>query len=288
MLAELNLKLIKVGGGSLGGIEIGSKSPASGTLASGSSGTPGAKLAAVVSHATPSKVSPLAPAGMTAALVSDVDKGSTDSFCWDGDEDGVTFEDANKPKALVSSYAPPSPGYLCCNVSVESCLHSPTCSATQLGNNIILPPTLIKSLLKAIPTTNGGTPFCLVMAVTDTMDHMVPDRSAFISYKSVNGLWVCMGNNSFALVLGCGTAIISLNGQRLFICHVLHVPELLFPLYSLCAHLRQSGCGFVGSHETGLHVYFPGVVLTVDMSSDCHLAYEPLGKTAPLLSLHYV
>jgi hypothetical protein len=267
----------------LGGVGIGSKSPASGTLASSSSGPPGAKLAAAVSHATPSKVSPSAPAGMTVALVADVDKDSTDSFCWDGDEDGVTFEDAHMPKASVSSYTPPSLGPSCCNVSMESCLPSPTCSATQLGNDIVLPPTLIKSLLKAIPTTNGGTPFCLVVADTGATDHMVPDRSAFISYKSVHGLWVRMGNNLFALVLGREMAIISLNGQRLLICHVLHVPELWVPLYSLRAHLRQSGCGFVGSHETGLHVYFPGVVLTVDMSLDCHLAYKPLGKTAPLL-----
>jgi hypothetical protein len=118
MLTELNFKLIKGGSGSSGGIGIGSKSPTSGTLASGSSGTPGAKLAAAVSRATPSKVSPLAPVGMMAALVADVDKDSTDSFCWDRDEDGVTFEDAHKPKALVSSYAPSSPGPLCCKVSV--------------------------------------------------------------------------------------------------------------------------------------------------------------------------
>jgi hypothetical protein len=156
MLAKLNLKLIKVGGGSSGGIGIGPKSPASGTLASGSAGTPGAKLAAAVSHATPSKVSPLAPAGMTATLVADVDKDSTDSFRWDGDEDGVTFEDAHKPKALVSSYAPPSPAPSCCNLSMESCLPSPMCLATQLGNDIVISPTLIKSLLKAIPTTNGA------------------------------------------------------------------------------------------------------------------------------------
>jgi hypothetical protein len=38
----------------------------------------------------------------------------------------------------------------------------------------------------------------------------------------------------------------------------------------------------------GMHVYFLGVVLSVDMSTDCNLSYEPLGKSAPLLSLHYV
>jgi hypothetical protein len=55
---------------------------------------------------------------------------------------------------------------------------------------------------------------------------MVPDRGAFISYKSVCSLQVHMGNNSFAPGLGHGTAIILLDGQRLLIQNVLHVPGL--------------------------------------------------------------
>ena len=76
----------------------------------------------------------------------------------------------------------------------------------------------------------------LVVVDTGTTDHMVPDRSAFISYKAIQNLCVRMGNNSFALVLGRGTAIISLNGQRILIRHVLHVLALWVPLYSLRAH----------------------------------------------------
>jgi hypothetical protein len=126
------------------------------------------------------------------------------------------------------------------------------------------------------------------VADTGATDHMVPDRSVFISYKAIKNLCVRMGNNSFAPVLGRDTVIISLNGQRILICHVLHVPALRVPLYSLRAHLRQQGCGFVGSHDTGMHVYFPGLVLSVDTSTDCHLTYKPLGKSAPLSTLHYV
>jgi hypothetical protein len=37
-----------------------------------------------------------------------------------------------------------------------------------------------------------------------------------------------------------------------------------------------------------MHVYFSGVVLSVDTSTDCHLSYEPLGKSAPLSTLHYI
>ncbi len=110
---------------------------------------------------------------------------------------------------------------------------------------------------------------------------MVPDRLAFISYKAIWNLRVCMGNNSFAPVLGRGIAIILLNGQRILIHHVLHVPAHWVPLYSLRAHLHQRGSGFVGSHDTGMHVYFLGLVLSVDTSTDCHLTNKPLGKSVP-------
>jgi hypothetical protein len=279
MLAELNLKLIEVGGPT-GGT---AKSPASGT-----SPAPGAQAEAVRSPPALGGDSPPAPAGMTATLTDVGDKDSTDSFRWDGDEDGVPFEDVSKPKASVSFYLPPSPAPSCCRVSVESVLVASACAATQSVEDIVLPPILIRSLMNAISTTSTGTPLRFAVADTGATDHMIPDCNAFISYKSIVGLRVRMGNNSYASVLGRGTTIISLNGQRLLIRNVLHVPGLRVPLYSLRAHLRQFGCGFLGSHKTGMHVYFPGVVLTVDTSLDCHLSYEPLGRTTVLSSLHYV
>jgi hypothetical protein len=167
---------------------------------------------------------------MAAALVAVEDEDSTDSFRWDGDDNGATFVDAHNSKASVSSYAPPSPGPACCNVSVKPALPHSTYLPTHQCDDIVLPPSLIHALQKAIPTTTGGTPFRLVVADTGATDHMVPNRGAFIFYKSVHGLRVHMGNNSFAPVLGRGMAIISLNGQRLLIRHVLHVPELRIPL----------------------------------------------------------
>ncbi len=277
-----------MGGGSSGGSKSGSTSQAVTIPASGTAGTPGAKAAAAGSPAAPTNGSTAAPAGMTASVVADDDEDSTDSFQWEGEEDGVTFEEATKPKASVSSYLPSSPGPLCCRVSITSVSPGPTCSLTQSVDDIVLPPSLVQSLLKAIPTNNRGTPSHLVVVDTGATDHMVPDRGAFISYKAVHGLRVRMGNNSFAPVLGRGTAIISLNGQHLLIHNVLHVPNLRVPLYSLRAHLRQPGCGFLGSYKTGMHVYFPSVVLTVDTSSDCHLSYKQPRKTVTLSSLHYV
>ena len=117
---------------------------------------------------------------------------------------------------------------------------------------------------------------------------MFPDKSAFISYKHISNLQVHMGNNSFLPVLGRGTVIISLNGQHVLVRHALHIPGLSVPLYILWAHLKQPGCGFLGTSESGMLVYFPSFVLSVDTSSNCHLSYEPLGSSASLESLHYV
>ena len=157
-------------------------------------------------------------------------------------------------------------------------------SATS-GDDIVLPQDLVSSLLRAVSPADLH---CLVMGNMGATDHMLPACSAFISYKLVRHLCVCMGNNSCAPILGRGTAIISLNGQRLLIRNVLHVLALRVPLYSLCAHICLGGCGFLGSFEMGMNVYFPGMVLSVDMSTGCHLSYKPLGNSAPLSSLHYV
>jgi hypothetical protein len=209
MLTELGLKLIEVGGGSTGG----SKAGGGATLAGGNAGTPGAKAAAAKSPAPPTDGSPgAAPAGMTAAVVGDGDEDSTDSFHCDGDEDGVTFEDAIKPNTSISSYPPSSPSPSCCRVSLEAFSPGLAGSVIQSVDDIVLPLVLVQLLLKAIPTTSSGTPFHLVVADAGATDHMVPDRGAFISYKSVQCLRVRMGNNSFAPVLGPGTVIISLNG----------------------------------------------------------------------------
>ena len=97
-----------------------------------------------------------------------------------------------------------------------------------------------------------------------------------------------MGNNSYLPALARGSAIISLNGQRVLVWNALHVPGLAMPLYSLRAHFQQPGCGFLGTNDVGMLVYFPSFVLSADTSSDCTLSYEPLGWSAPLSTLHYV
>ncbi len=110
----------------------------------------------------------------------------------------------------------------------------------------------------------------------------------FISYIRVSDLDVQMCNYSYVPVLGRGTAVFLLNGNCFLIWNFLHVPGLAVPLYSLHAYLQQRGCGFIGTFDNGFHVYFPTFILLVDTSSNCHLSYEPLGKSAPLRTLQYV
>jgi hypothetical protein len=155
---------------------------------------------------------------------------------------------------------------------------------------IALPETLLSAIQALCKSSIQGSRDAqgLVVADTGTTNHMLPDTSAFISYKRVTNLSVRMGNNSFVPVLGRGTAVLALNGKRVLVWNTLHVPGLAVLLYSLWAHLHQRGCGFIRTFEDGFHVYFPSFVLSVDMSSDCHLTYKSLGKAAPLSTLHYV
>jgi hypothetical protein len=125
------------------------------------------------------------------------------------------------------------------------------------------------------------------VADSGATDHVISDMSAFISYKTVRNLQVRMGNNSYPPVLCCGTAIISLSGQRILLQNVLHVPCLVVPLYSLWVHIKQRRCGFIGTSDVGILVYFPTFVLSVDMSKNCHLAFKSLGWLAPLNTLQY-
>jgi len=83
-------------------------------------------------------------------------------------------------------------------------------------------------------------------------------------------------------------AVISVNGRLILIWDCLHVPALRNPLYSLRAHQRQDGCGFIGMHGLGMYVFFPSFIVKVDTAIDCHLSYAPIGRASQLSSLDYV
>ncbi len=129
----------------------------------------------------------------------------------------------------------------------------------------------------------------ILVANTGATNHMIPDKSAFISYCPCLGQEVCMGNNLFASILGSCTAIISLNGKKTLIWDCLHVPMLHNLLYSLRAHQqRQKGCGFLGIYGMGMFVFFPLFILKVDTAVSCHLSYELLDCLASLSLLNYL
>ena len=170
--------------------------------------TPPAAAPAAVPPPAPASGSPSAPAGLT-AMVEEGDESSTDSFCWDGDDDGVGFN----PNGSVSMYppftvnplrpSPPSPTPStpsCSRVSLESALpgasygrslhQSSLPDADPLLGNIILPPGLVSALHRAISPEEFVEGLGLVVADTGATDHMVPNRSAFISYKAIRNLRV--------------------------------------------------------------------------------------------------
>ena len=282
LLKDLNLKLVN--GPPTAPAPASADSPA--PAASPPAASPGGRVASVDTPV--SSGSGATPSGLMATDAEDEYSSDEDMFRWTGDDEGLDFGapfgSPDKSNPSVSLY--PS----CFHVSVvPTASYFPSNPLPSSSSCHVLPDRLQSILLwLAASSISPDSATCVAIADTGATDHMFPDKSAFISYKRISNLQFRMGNNTFLLVLGRGTTIISLNGQRVLVRHVLHIPGLAVPLYRLQAHLKQPGCGFLGTSESGMLVYFPSFVLSVDTSSNCHLSYEPLGSSASLKSLHYV
>jgi len=102
---------------------------------------------------------------------------------------------------------------------------------------------------------------------------MLPDKSAFISYRPVTGCRAHMGNNSFAHILGLGSAVISVNGRLILMRDCLHILALCNPLYSLRAHQPQDGCGLSGCTALAYTSSYPHSLskLTPPPTATCHM-----------------
>jgi len=252
------------------------------------------------------------PPGAFSASSEQASYDSGDEFDYEGKADGAMYGISGKSNAS-SAYSTPS----CCNVAFAPpsdtasdisdismggpprFMGGPTASSASgtdpRGVKTICLPKTVLALLKnpPVPTTvssrdSATITTSLLVADSGATDHMLPDKTAFISYYPVSGRRVRMGNNSFAPILGHGTAIISLNGKKILIRDCLHVPDLRNPLYSLRAHQRQRGCGFIGMYGLGMHVFFPTFIIEVDTATDCHLRYAPVGRKCGLPALDYV
>ncbi len=220
LLKELNLKLIQ-------------GPPSSSTLAPARAPAPAALTpapspgrCAVVADglaSTGSSGSGTAPSGMTTALNPVEEYEYDEDFCWAGDEDDVGYCSACPSPKSNGSVAPYFNSPSCNHVWVESIFSSPPsfgvpCLAALASQCIHLPKSLHCLLgqlsLSSFVCTQSVS---LVVADTGVTDHMTPHKSVFISYKAVTNLQVRMGNNSFVPILGRGTAIFSLNGQRILV-----------------------------------------------------------------------
>ncbi len=229
-----------------------------------------------------------------------------DDFDYKGKYEGAFYAGSNKPTKNISLY--PCVPHSCSHTSPEIIGFASTtsqsfpiakqaCTAVHpKGVTTISLPKHVTAFLNnppahSIKTFSQAHQPCtsLLVADTGTTDHMIPDKSAFISYRLCSGQQVHMGNNSFMPILGTGTAIISFNRKKILIRDCLHVPALRNPLYSLRAHQQhQKGCGFLGLYGMGVYVFFPPFILEVNTAVDYHLSYEPLGWSATQLSLDYV
>ena len=127
--------------------------------------------------------------------------------------------------------------------------------------------------------SNVTTP-SVVIADSGATDHMWHDYNAFTSYRPTSSQHVLLADNTKAPVAGIGSIKIILDGHVCGLRNVLHVPSLRVPLYSLRAHRRMKGCGFIGDNGR-FQVYFPSFVTTVDDSSDSYIPYSPLGRASP-------
>jgi hypothetical protein len=210
------------------------------------SGMPAATDASYVSN-TMGLASTLSGLTAVVALVldSDADYDSGVDFCWEGDKYETDFGVA--PPNLNKSFAPysfpscshiqakitPSPSSLpsCSQVQVRCSTALSTCLGSPTSRYISHPVTLLRVLDKlALLPILMEVHSRFVAAGTSATNHMQPDKTCFISYKSILNLVVCMGNNSFIPVLDRGMAIFSLNGKHILIRNALHDPGLAIAL----------------------------------------------------------
>jgi hypothetical protein len=137
-----------------------------------------------------------ASAGMmaVAAIAQGSDVFDTDDeFTWSGVNLGVDY-DTSKP-TNDALYV-----FLSCN---HACIQ-PTEEVIALLSSIHL-------LIQSMPKSSIGITLMGHVMVTDlcATDHMIPNKSSFISHQSISHLHICMGNNSYIPVLGHGKAIFS-------------------------------------------------------------------------------
>jgi SAM-dependent methyltransferase len=117
----------------------------------------------------------------------------------------------------------------------------------------------------------------VAIADSGATHHLWPDYSAFVSYTKVSNKYVSLADKSTAPIEGIGDIAVSLNGKKVLIRNAYHAPSLKVPLYSLGAHRRLPGCGFIGTNDS-FQLTFPKFSLTLHDVDLPLLKYAPLEK----------
>ncbi len=208
---------------------------------------------------TPSTGSPPVQAPTPLSTVSGAAHTSTNQFAaLDSDDEGGFVQDDGRSYASAVVSKP----------NATSSLHIPS-----------LPSVCFESSSSHVASASFGPRSSIVIADSGATDHMWNDYSAFTSYHPTTSKHVTLADNTTAPVAGIGAIKILLDGYVSGLHNVLHVPTLRMSLYSLRAHRRMIGCGFIGDNDK-FHVYFPSFVATVDASMDSYIKYKPLGRSS--------
>ncbi len=159
---------------------------------------------------------------------------SGDNFDCNGKYEGKVYNSSTKPNLATYLY-PPVPAFLCLQVSIAQdgntapppTMRNHSTNALPRNSVVIFTISLPKHAMMllqdppahsiAMPSINGQCASCLLFANTGATNHMMPDKLAFISYCPTANCCVPMGNNSFAPILGMGSALIAVNRKRILI-----------------------------------------------------------------------
>jgi hypothetical protein len=194
----------------------------------------------------------------------------------DEDADGLAghLEDSDgKNNTSSSSYSPtskhafrPTP----CNPrSVASARHVPLKLADAAKKALLSPKAKISTI------QHGHSECCADSGATE---HMLPDYSAFVSYKKCHNESVTLGDETQLPIMGRGKAVFMINGKTIQVRDALHVPGLRAPLYSLRKHRHMDGCGYYSQFGVGSFILFPSFTIEVDDSEDNIVSYKSIGR----------
>ncbi len=197
---DLNLK--RVNGPPTTSAPASAASPAPAPAASPPAASPGGRVASVDTPVPGGSVA--TPSSLTAAVEEDEYSSDKDIFCWMGDDDGLDF---GAPLGSSTKSNPSVSLYLSsCHVSVvQTASHLPSIPLPSSSSCLVLPDCLLSVVLQLaassiFPNSTTG----VAVANTGATDHRFLDQSAFISYKRISNLQVCMGKNFFSSRVGLG------------------------------------------------------------------------------------